>query len=97
MKLRPLDDRIVVVVADLPSHSKGGIALPDSAKEKPTRGEVIAIGPGRRMDDGIRAPLAVGIGDEVLFGRYSGQEVEIDDVEYRVISESDVLGTLERA
>ena len=91
MKLRPLDDRVVVKPLDAEEKTAGGIVLPDTAKEKPQRGKVTSVGPGKLLDDGTRAALAVSIGDEVLFGKYSGNEVKVDNVEYKILRESDIL------
>ena len=91
MKLRPLDDRIVVKPLDAEEKTAGGIVLPDSAKEKPQRGKVISVGPGKQLDDGSRAAIAVVINDEVIYGKYSGSEVKIDGVEYKILRENDVL------
>ena len=91
MKLRPLDDRIVVKPLDAEEKTAGGIVLPDSAKEKPQRGKVISVGPGKHLDDGSRAAVAVSVNDEVIYGKYSGSEVKIDGVEYKILRENDVL------
>jgi chaperonin GroES len=91
MKLRPLDDRVVVKPLDAEEKTAGGIVLPDTAKEKPQRGKVTSVGPGKLLDDGTRAALAVVVGDEVLFGKYSGNEVKVDNVEYKILRESDIL------
>jgi chaperonin GroES len=91
MKLRPLDDRVVVKPLDAEEKTAGGIVLPDTAKEKPQRGKVTSVGPGKLLDDGGRAALAVAVGDEVLFGKYSGNEVKVDNVEYKILRESDIL------
>jgi chaperonin GroES len=91
MKLRPLDDRIVVKPLEAEEKTAGGIVLPDTAKEKPQRGKVTSVGPGKLLDDGTRAAIAVSIGDEVLFGKYSGNEVKVDNVEYKILRESDIL------
>lgn len=94
LNLKPLDDRLVVQPSDATEKTAGGILLPDSAKQKPQQGTVIAVGPGRLMDNGTRAPLAVKIGDVVLYGKYSGSDVEVGNVEYKILRESDVLGKL---
>ena len=91
MKLRPLDDRVVVKPLDAEEKTAGGIVLPDTAKEKPQRGKVTSVGPGKLLDDGARAAIAVSVGDEVLFGKYSGNEVKVDGVEYKILRESDIL------
>jgi len=94
VNLKPLDDRLVVQPSDATEKTAGGILLPDSAKQKPQQGTVIAVGPGKLLDSGSRAPLAVKIGDLVLYGKYSGSDVEVANVEYKILRESDVLGKL---
>jgi chaperonin GroES len=94
MKLRPLDDRVVVKPLDAEEKTAGGIVLPDTAKEKPQRGKVTSVGPGKLLDDGARAAIAVSVGDEVLFGKYSGNEVKVDGVEYKILRESDILAKI---
>jgi chaperonin GroES len=97
MKLRPLYDRIVVKrIEEDEQKSEGGIIIPDSAKEKPQEGEVIAVGKGKKADDGKILPLDVKEGDRVLFGKYSGNDVKIDGVEYLIMREDDVLGIVEK-
>ena len=91
MKLNPLDDRVVVEPLTAEEKTAGGIVLPDTAKEKPQRGKVIAVGPGRLLDSGERSPIAVAIGDEVLFAKYGGTEIEIDKKEIKILRESDIL------
>jgi chaperonin GroES len=95
MKFRPLHDRVVVKRIDAEEKSAGGIIIPDTAKEKPSQGEVIAVGPGGRDDAGKLVPLDVQVGDRVLFGKWSGTEVKIDGVEYLIMKESDIMGILE--
>lgn len=96
MKLRPLGDRVLVERCDdVDQKSAGGIIIPDTAKEKPSRGTVIAAGPGNLKEDGTRTALDVKKGDSVLFGKYSGSEVKIDGNEYLIMHESDILGVLE--
>jgi chaperonin GroES len=95
MKFRPLHDRVVVKRIDAEEKSAGGIIIPDSAKEKPSQGEVIAVGPGGRDDAGKLVPLDVQVGNRVLFGKWSGTEVKIDGVEYLIMKESDIMGILE--
>ena len=98
MKLRPLYDRIVVRrFEDSEQTSTGGIIIPDSAKEKPQEGEVIAVGKGKRLEDGKLIALDVKVGDRVLFGKYSGSEVKIDGQEYTIMREDEILGILEGA
>ncbi len=90
-KLRPLDDRIVVKRLDAEEKTAGGIILPDAAKEKPQRGEIIAVGPGKLLDSGKRAAPDVAVGDTVVFGKYSGTEVKVDGVEFVIMRENDIL------
>jgi chaperonin GroES len=94
MKLEPLDDRIVVEPMEAESKTKGGIVLPDTAKEKPQRGTVIAVGPGRVADDGKRIPMTVKKGDKVIYAKYGGMEVDADGKEYMILRESDVLAKI---
>lgn len=94
VNLKPLDDRLVVTVSDATEKTAGGILLPDSAKQKPHQGTVVAVGPGKLLDNGSRAPMAVAVGDTVLFGKYSGSDVEVSGTEYKILRESDVLGKL---
>jgi chaperonin GroES len=95
MKFRPLHDRVVVKRIDAEEKSAGGIIIPDTAKEKPSQGEVIAVGPGGRDEAGKLVPLDVQVGNRVLFGKWSGTEVKIDGVEYLIMKESDIMGILE--
>jgi chaperonin GroES len=97
MKFRPLHDRVVVKRIDAEEKSAGGIIIPDTAKEKPSQGEVIAVGPGGRDESGKLVPLDVQVGNRVLFGKWSGTEVKIDGVEYLIMKESDIMGILEEA
>jgi chaperonin GroES len=94
MKIRPLYDRIVVKRIEERESTRNGIIIPDSAQEKPQEGEVLAIGRGKRLKDGKLVPVDVKVGDRVLFGKYSGNESEIDGTEYVIMSEGDVLGIL---
>ena len=91
LKVRPLDDRVVVEPLEAAEKTAGGILLPDTAKEKPQRGRVIAVGPGKLLDSGSRAVLAVGKGDEVLYGRYAGTDIEVDRKEIKIMRETDIL------
>jgi chaperonin GroES len=91
LKVRPLDDRVVVEPLEADEKSTGGILLPDSAKQKPQRGRVLAVGPGKLRDNGERSALSVHKGDEVLYGRYSGSDVEVDGREVKIMRESDIL------
>jgi chaperonin GroES len=95
MKLNPLEDRIVVEPLEAKDTTKGGIVLPDTAKEKPQQGKVIAVGPGRMLDSGERAKPAVKKGDVVIFAKYGGADIEIDETEYKILRESDVLAKVE--
>jgi chaperonin GroES len=95
MNFRPLHDRVVVRRIEEDERTKGGIIIPDTAKEKPQQGEVVAVGPGARDEKGVVQPLDVKAGDRVLFGKWSGTEVKIDDEELLIMKESDILGVLE--
>jgi chaperonin GroES len=97
MKFRPLHDRVVVRRLESEEKTAGGIIIPDTAKEKPMEGEVIAVGPGARDEQGKLQPLDVKAGDRILFGKWSGTEVKIDNVEYLIMKESDVMGIIEGA
>ncbi len=97
MKFRPLHDRVVVRRVEQDEKTAGGIIIPDTAKEKPMEGEVLAVGPGARGDDGQIHPLDVKAGDRILFGKWSGTEVKIDGEELLIMKESDILGILEGA
>ena len=91
MKIQPLGDRIVIEVLEAKEKTKGGIVLPDTAKEKPQEGKIVAAGKGKVSDDGKTIPLEVKVGDKILYGKYSGTEVTIDEKEYLIIKEEDVL------
>ena len=91
IKLRPLDDRVVVEPVEAEEMTAGGIVLPDTAKEKPQRGTVVAVGPGKLLDSGERGELSVAVGDEVIYGKYGGTEVEVDGGEVKILRESDIL------
>ena len=95
MKIRPLHDRLLVERLEDKEVKKGGIIIPDTAKEKPQEAKVIAVGNGKVTDEGKKIPLAVKAGDKILFGKYSGSEVKIDDKEYLIMREDDVLAILE--
>ena len=95
MKFRPLHDRVVVKRIDAEEKSSGGIIIPDTAKEKPSEGEIIAVGPGGRDENGKLIPIDVKAGDRILFGKWSGTEVKIDGTEYLIMKESDIMGVLE--
>jgi chaperonin GroES len=95
VKIRPLDERILVKQCEAEEKTAGGIVLPDTAKEKPQRGKVIATGPGKLLKDGKRAAMEVKKGDEVFYGKYSGTEVEVSGEKYVILRETDVLGIVE--
>jgi len=97
MNIRPLYDRIVVKRIEEQETTRNGIVIPDSAKEKPQEGEVMAIGKGKRLDDGKLVALDVQVGDRILFGKYSGNEIKLDGTEYIIMREDDVLGILDAA
>ena len=92
MKFRPLHDRVLIKVLDSEEKTKGGIIIPDTAKEKPQEGEVVAVGPGAKNEAGKLMPMDVKVGDFVLFGKWSGTEVKIDGKEYSIMKESDIMG-----
>lgn len=94
MKIKPLGDRIVIKPAVAEEKTKGGIILPDTAKEKPVVGEVVAVGPGRKSDDGNLIAMEVKVGDKVLYGKYSGTEVTIDNQEYLIMRENDLFAIM---
>ena len=95
MKLKPLADRVIVRQSEAENKTASGIVLPDTAKEKPTKGKVIAVGPGKFDDKGKRMELGVRAGDTVYYGKYSGTDVEVDGTKYVILRESDILGVLE--
>ena len=97
MKFRPLHDRVVIRRLEGEDKTKGGIIIPDTVKEKPQEGEVVAVGPGARDESGKLLPLDLKAGDRVLFGKWSGTEVKIDGVEYLIMKESDIMGVLVQA
>ena len=96
MKIRPLQDRIIVKRIEEEEKSKGGIIIPDTAKEKPQEGKVVAVGKGKANDDGKITPLDVKVNDRILFGKYSGSEINIDGDEHLIMREDDVLGVIEK-
>jgi chaperonin GroES len=96
MKFKPLRDRVLVKYSSEEEKTAGGLYIPDTAKEKPQRGEIVATGPGKITDDGKLQPMSVKNGDVVLFDKYSGSKVTMDDVEYLIIREEDILGILEK-
>jgi chaperonin GroES len=91
VRLRPLDDRVVVEPQEAEERTAGGIVLPDTAKEKPQRGKVLSIGPGKLLDNGSRGELSVGVGDVVIYGKYSGTEIEVAGKEVKILRETDIL------
>jgi len=91
VQLKPLGDRVVVKATEAEEKTRGGIILPDTAKDKPQEGEVVAVGPGRVLDNGTRVTPDVKVGDKVIYSKYGGTEIKVDDVEYLVIRESDLL------
>jgi chaperonin GroES len=95
MKIRPLQDRVIVKRLEEEEKTKGGIIIPDTAKEKPQEGKVIAVGKGKMTDDGKLIPLDVKVGDKILFGKYSGTEVKIEGEEHLIMREEDILGVIE--
>ncbi len=92
--IRPLDDRVIVEVSPAEETTAGGILLPDNAKEKPQRGKVVAVGPGKLLESGERGPLSVAVGDEVIFGKYGGTEIEVNGEEIKILRESDILAKI---
>ena len=95
MKFRPLHDRVVVERIDAEAKSTGGIIIPDTAQEKPSQGEIIAVGPGGRDENGKLTPIDLKVGDRVLFGKWSGTEVKLDGLDYLIMKESDIMGVLQ--
>ena len=96
MKIRPLHDRVVVKRIEVQEQIRGGIIIPDTAKEKPQEAEVVAVGPGKVNDDGKRSPMEVKAGDRVLIGKYSGSEIKLDDQEVVIVREDEILGILDK-
>lgn len=95
VKIRPLDDRILVKQTEAEEKTAGGIVLPETAKEKPQQGKVVAVGTGKRLEDGSRSPIEVKVGDEIYYGKYASTEIKVDGKEYMIIRESDVLGIIQ--
>jgi len=95
INIRPLDDRVVVRPEEAEEKTKGGIVLPDTAKEKPARGEVIAVGIGKLLENGKRSPVSVKVGDRVIYGKYSGSEIKIDGVVHSILRENEILAVVE--
>lgn len=96
MNIKPLDDRLVVKQAEAEAKTASGIYLPEGAKEKPTRGKVISVGPGKMLESGKRAPVSVSVGDEVYYGKYAGTEVKVNDEKFVILRESDLLGVVDK-
>ena len=96
IKIKPLDDRILIEQYEAEEKTTGGIVLPDTAKEKPHRGKVLAVGPGKLMDSGNRGTMSVKAGDEVFYGKYAGSDVEVDGTTYVILKEDDVLAIIEK-
>ena len=94
MKFRPLHDRVLIESLESEEKTAGGIIIPDTAKEKPQEGKVIAVGPGAKLEDGKTIPMDVKVGDRVLFGKWSGTEVKVDGKEYSIMKESDIMGVV---
>ena len=94
MKVKPLEDRIIVRTLEAEGKTAGGIIIPDNAKEKPQKGEVVAVGPGKTSDQGVKITMSLKKGDTILYGKYSGTEVKVDGQEYLIMRESDVLAVL---
>ena len=94
MQLKPLDDRVVVEPLDAEEMTAGGIVLPDAAKEKPQRGTVVAVGPGRLLESGDRCAVSVSVGDQVLFGKYGGNDIEVEGKDVKILRESDILAKI---
>jgi chaperonin GroES len=95
MKVKPLNDRVLVIRIEEEEKTVGGIIIPDTAKEKPQEGKVVAVGPGKVNDNGERSPMAVKAKDRILFGKYAGTEIKIDGVEHLIMREDDILGIIE--
>lgn len=95
MELKPLHDRVVVRSIDAETRSPGGIVIPDNAREKPTQGQVLAVGPGRITDDGTNIPMSLTVGDRVLFGQFAGQKIKINNEEVTILREEDVLAIVD--
>ncbi len=94
LKVRPLEDRVVIEQIEAEEKTAGGIVLPDTAKEKPQRGKVLSVGPGKLLDNGSRAEISLKAGDEVLFGKYSGTDIKVDGHEIKILRESDILAKI---
>ena len=95
MNLKPLGDRVIVKPAEAEEQTASGLVIPDTAQEKPQRGEVVAVGEGKRDDDGDRIPMDVAVGDTVIYGKYGGQEIKIEGIEYKILEERDVIALVQ--
>ncbi|NLX22512.1 MAG: co-chaperone GroES [Phycisphaerae bacterium] len=96
VNIKPLDDRVLVEQCQAEEKTAGGIVLPDTAKEKPQRGKVVAVGTGKLMDSGQRGKMSVSVGDEIFYGKYAGSDVEVDGHKYVILKENDILAVIER-
>lgn len=96
MAVKPLEDRVLVKPMEKESKTESGIYLPESSKERPVQGKVVAVGPGKRLDNGKRADMSIRIGDTVVYGKYSGSEIEVKGVEHLILRENEILGILEK-
>lgn len=95
MKIKPLNDRVLVIRTEDENRTKGGIIIPDTAREKPQKGEVVAVGPGKMGENGNRIPIDVKVGDQVIFSKYAGNEIKIDDIDHVFMKETDILAVVE--
>ncbi len=95
VKIKPLDDRVVIELMEAEEKSAGGIVLPDAAQEKPQKGKIVAVGPGKLLDSGERAPFSVKVKNLVLFGKYAGQDITVDQKEYKIMRENELLARFE--
>lgn len=95
MNLRPLEDRVIVTQAKAEEKTKSGLIIPDTAQEKPQRGSVVAVGPGKVKDDGTRTPVDLKVGDTVIYGKYGGTDVKIDEIEYKILRADDIYAVVE--
>ena len=95
MNLKPLGDRVIVKPAEAEEQTASGLVIPDTAQEKPQRGEIVAVGEGKRDDDGNRVPMDVAVGDVIIYGKYGGQEIKIEGVEYKILEERDVIAIVQ--
>jgi chaperonin GroES len=95
MNLKPLGDRVIVKPAEAEEQTASGLVIPDTAQEKPQRGEIVAVGEGKRDEDGNRVPMDVAVGDIIIYGKYGGQEIKIDGIEYKILEERDVIAIVQ--